>query len=524
MKKYIDSYMNGRKIYLMFLSLLILDRIILLANFNFKFVGSDDLIFWQGATDYMNGKFYEPYFYGQNYNFMLEAVFAIPFLKLGFPYVYTFPLVSSMVSLFPFIFISIALKKKGYFIESLFFLVLPVLLPIEYGILTSVTRGFISGLFFCSFLVFGILSPNKKSSWFYAALAISCGFIFNPNSLVITLPVCLYLLFLNWKSRSFYVINIITILPILSIQSFAKKFYENNYEYNVNGMWPLQFDFYMVFDNLKHLDYFFAYSAPLFWFAGWIILVVILFIGFYLLKKDKYKGLCLLFGVVFVIFTLGINKVNDHIDSIFLSSTRMFLGIPFFTGLAFIWIKRYIALNKYQLISSFALITLTTFFIKISVSSSVIKLHTTKTNYGPIAIKKTKDLICECEQLYKYSTENNATLFAFVPDWNLNVPHMEFYNYGCPLLIKKFPKTLMSVYEKRTWVYLKEKYNLEKNILIYGSGITTNASEIEKNDDLKGINIQVISENPAIFIIKNNNFRLDSLFKKLKIDLKRNTY
>jgi hypothetical protein len=515
---------KDRNIYFMFLLLLILDRMVLLTNFNFKYVGSDDLIFWQGATDYMKGKFYEPYFYGQNYNFMLEALFAVPFLKLGVPYFYTFPIATSFVALFPFVFISIVLKKNDLFIESIFFLVLPVLLPIEYGILTSVTRGFVSGLFFSSFLIFSLLSPNKKSSWFLATLAFAFGFIFNPNSLVITFPVCLYLLFVNWKRTAFYLISFITVLPVLSIEFFSKMFYQNNQDYNVNGMWQLQFDFKMVFDNLKHLDNFFAYSTPLFWFAGWSVLLIILFIGFFLLKKDKYKGFSLLFGIAFILLTLGINKVNDHIDSIFLSSTRMFLGVPILAGLAFTWTFKHLALNKYQLIFGIAFIAFTTFFIKTSVSTAVIKLHTVKTNFGPVAIKKSNELICECEKLDSISVKHQVSLFAFVPTWNLNVPHMEFYNYGCPLLNKKFPSTMMNIYEKRTWVYIKEKESIHKNILIFGSSISTNTNEIKQNDNYKGLNIEVISENPTIILIKNNVLTIDSLFKKLSIDLKRNAY
>src|ERR1017187_1636779 len=101
-------------IYLSLFILVVLDRILLLNYFNFKYVGSDDLIFWQSATDYMHGVFHEPYFYGQNYNFMLESFFAIPFLKLGIPYHYAFPIVSSIVSLFPFFLFSSILFKRGF--------------------------------------------------------------------------------------------------------------------------------------------------------------------------------------------------------------------------------------------------------------------------------------------------------------------------------------------------------------------------------------------------------------------------
>jgi hypothetical protein len=83
---------------------------------------------------------------------------------------------------------------------------------------------------------------------------------------------------------------------------------------------------------------------------------------------------------------------------------------------------------------------------------------------------------------------------------------------------------MMNIYEKRTWVYIKEKESIHKNILIFGSSISTNTNEIKQNDNYKGLNIEVISENPTIILIKNNVLTIDSLFKKLSIDLKRNAY
>src|SRR6187551_3355709 len=149
----VSSFLNRNKIVFLLLSGLVLaDRILLLINFSFRYTGSDDLIFWQAATDYMHGIFHEPYFYGQDYNFMLESVFAIPLLALGIPHYIALPVSSAFISLFPFFFFARILYKRNYLIESFVFLVIPLLLPIEYGILTSVTRGFVSGLFFSAFL------------------------------------------------------------------------------------------------------------------------------------------------------------------------------------------------------------------------------------------------------------------------------------------------------------------------------------------------------------------------------------
>ena len=93
---------------------------------------------------------------------------------------------------------------------------------------------------------------------------------------------------------------------------------------------------------------------------------------------------------------------------------------------------------------------------------------------------------------------------------------MEFYNYGCPLIEKNFKRTLLNVYEKRTWVYLKEKKSIRKNILLYGY--------VDKKLLLQYTEHEIISENPQITIIKNNNFITETFLNNLNIKLKRNSY
>ena len=384
---------KDRAVFLLSLLIVLIDRFLLLENFNFNFVRSDDMIYWQSATDYMKGVFHEPYFYGQNYNFMLDSIFAIPLIKLNIPYSIAFPIVSSLISLFPFILFAGILFNKGHKIEAIFFTLIPLLLPIEYGILNSIC-GFSSGLFFAGFFVFPLLKPFSKSSWFIAALAVSLSYICNPSSLVFSIPICVYLFLINFRRLSFYLINIATVIPILSIEYFAKRFYLMNAEYNVCGMWNFEFSFSKMFNNFQHLDKFFKYSTPIFWSAGWLALVFILIAGIVIMKKDWKKGISLIIGLVFIIFTLGINKVNDDSNTIFLSSTRMFLGIPLLIGLVFFWSKGLFTISHSTWKFGLIIIAITLFLIKSNLFVPVIIYHTEKTNYGPVAIKNVNDLKC----------------------------------------------------------------------------------------------------------------------------------
>src|SRR5690554_7269853 len=89
------------------------------------------------------------------------------------------------MGVFPFLFISTVLFRRGKRIEAYLFLFIPLTLPVEYDIITSITRGFTSGLFFCSLLIYPLLNPTKLWSFVIAALAVSCGYLFNANSLVL---------------------------------------------------------------------------------------------------------------------------------------------------------------------------------------------------------------------------------------------------------------------------------------------------------------------------------------------------
>ncbi|MBK9449688.1 MAG: hypothetical protein IPN95_09755 [Bacteroidetes bacterium] len=153
-------------------------------------------------------------------------------------------------------------------------------------------------------------------------------------------------------------------------------------EHIVHRMWEIQFDFGKIFENFSSLDKFFGYFTPLIWPLGWLILVVILLLGIYQLKRDWRKGLSLVFGIVFIVITLGINKVNDNIDTIFLSSTRMFLGIPLLSGLAFFWNRDLLKVSDKYLKFGMVAMVVTVVFSKSSFSEMVVNQHVNKAVAG----------------------------------------------------------------------------------------------------------------------------------------------
>lgn len=516
----LNSDKKNKKDYLPFfilLSLLLLDRVIFLCSFNIHYACSDDMIYWLASTDYSHGIFHEPYFYGQNYNFMIESVVAVPFLLLGIPHHIALPVSTTLLYLFPFLLFSLTLFRNGLVIESLFFLFVPLSLPVEYSLLSTGRCGFVGGLFFSGFLVFCIINPHKKISFFLTGFCLAMGYIFLPNSLVFSLPICLYMFFMNYKRFSFYWINVVTIIPILLLEYFAVEFYNVNPDYKVCYMWPLSYNVDVLIDNFKHLDIFFSYLTPVLWSFGWLSVAAFLLAGIFLIKKNWKKGVSLLFGAIFILILLGINKVNDHLPTIFLSSGRMFLGIPLLLALTMCWTRKYFFPDDKKLKSVLLLIGLTIFCVKISLYAPSIKLHTLKTNHGSIALKKVTAIQEDCSWLNEIVKQNNIEIIIFIPYWNLNVPTVEFYNYACPLLEKDFTKTMMTVYEKRTWVFVKEKKSVYSNVLLFGPDMDMRLVESMEN-------IPVSGDSQKLILIKNNKLSMEELMAKLNVKLLRNGY
>lgn len=504
-----------QKIYFLSLILVLTDRYLLLSYFGFKFVGSDDTIFWLGAHDYMNGKFYTPYFYGQDYNFMLESIFAVPLLALHVPYYIALPLSTSFITLFPFFLFSYILLKREHIIASLIFLLIPLTLPIEYGILTSMTRGFASGLFFCGFLVFPLMEPHKKSFWFICALSTSLGYFVNPSSVVFSFPICLYLLFHNFKSPSYYFVQATGILPVLVLEYFAKNFVSTRPDYNCHPFMKLEFNWSRITSSFDTLDNYFSYFTPLIWCAGWLVLIIIFLIGITLLKKDAKKAFALIIGVLFIFLSLGLNKIHDRIDTIFLTSARMYLCVPLLFGLACFWGRELFPLTNHSLLLSLAGASISIFLIKMSLFDSTIDKYTKKKNYGPVAIKKIDDLCKECARIKDSLAVYPSDLVLFSPSWDprYNVPEVEFYTYTCPLLEKNFPPTLINMYERRAWVLNTEKKTVKKNILFYNPDI-----DLDLLHSLKNCKILTL-KSPKMFVIMNNTLTTDSLLHSMKLPL-----
>ncbi|MBL7933777.1 MAG: hypothetical protein JNL60_17875, partial [Bacteroidia bacterium] len=157
------------------------------------YTDSDQPNMWLAAVDFSEGRFYEPRYYGQAYNTNMEALFAVPLLWLNVPVYYALPVVTHLIALFPLFFIGLYLYAKKRVWNAAIILGLSLCFPLGNDMLSSLPRGFVTGLFFIGFFVTSMLEPRKLSFVFINTLLAVLAFFASPNTLLVSAPFLFFL-------------------------------------------------------------------------------------------------------------------------------------------------------------------------------------------------------------------------------------------------------------------------------------------------------------------------------------------
>ena len=472
---------NDRTVLVFVAVAVVLDRAAVLWRFGFRYVGNDDVIFWQGATDYLHGVFHEPYFYGQAYNFMLEALLAVPLLALGIPHWVALPISTSAITLFPFFYMGTVLFRNGSTRAALVFLIAPLLLPVEYGMLTSMSRGFVQGLFFSAFLAHALAHPSRRSVGWIWSLSTSFAFIFNPNSLLFTLPIGVYLLVLNARHSLFYFGALAGLLPALAVQWVAQSFYVDHPDYAFHPSWTLTFSFTRILEGFTHLDRYFGHVVPVLWMGGWLFLPFMVVMALWMLRSNKAGATGLLVAATLIVLCFGEKKVNDDLGTILLSSQRMFLAVPLLLCLALSWALPKEHLDKRWRVVVLAL-CLAAPLVKVGLFHSALRRAWSTQNYGPVAVKSIEELARDCRTITRVLSVHDVDLVVFVAYDDANPAELQFFSCGCPSMEHWKTPTVMSTYERRTWVFESEKTSIRREILVFGR-----SAEPDTSNDMESV-------------------------------------
>jgi hypothetical protein len=459
---------------------------------------------WYGAKEFALGNLHETRFYGQSYNTMLESIIAAPFYKMGFDINKVLPVVTCLLSLFPFIFISIIQYVKGFTKSALLIISLPLILPINYSLITSIPRGFVTGIFFSSLLFMFVIKEGSRINYFLAFFLLVLSYSVNPNAVLFSIPCIVYLILNNYTNKNFYKPALFGLGIGILTHYLLNLFYLLHPNYNLHN-YSLKYSFKNILTGIQNLNLFFGDIGIISNDSGISTLLLLCVITIFLwIKKERIKSLSIGVTLIIILFSLSMDKIHDAIDSIFYSYSRMYLALPLTLALAisFIEIK-----NKYVwLVYVYLLIPLLSVGINYQDLPQKIEQVTSTNKNHVVSIRKVEDIKEECRRLKKYANEKNIDLIIIGFDWRNTL-----CGYGCEACIDSFPKTLFPLYERRTWRMLEDAKVAYKNILII---------DVALRVDTLLANAENVDKQNNFYLIKNNHLKtfelLDSIGMKYR--------
>jgi hypothetical protein len=488
-------------IYLALLILVFSYRYLVLLHFSFKYTDSDQTIMWLGVKDYSSGIFHEPRFYGQSYNSMLESLFSVPLYITGIPPAKALPFVSAIFSLLPFILISFfTFVKKG---PRLSFLILfiPLLLPPEYSFITSMPRGFVSGLFIAGFISIPVFFKGRSYGFFLAGFISVLSFSINSNSVLFSIPCLLLMTVENPRNRKFYFLAGTGIIAGFCLHFMINYFYVAHPFYDLHKM-ELYFSFQLIIESLAHLDIFFNHVSPLFWHAGSLLLFIFILLALLLYKQKKFRETTIVLLIpLLILITLGINKTHDGTESVFFSNARMYLALPLLLALAVSFFDEI----KSRYFNFTLLIPAFSFIYQLNILEQAVHKNIDPSLNHIVSVAKVEDLQKECSDIQKLSERHHVQLIIVSSHWNY-----DSYTYGCPACAAKFPETLRPSYERRTWRLLEDEKKTYPVILI-----------VDVNSQLPHIDFIKETELTGFYLIENNTLPTMELLKVLHINCRK---
>ncbi len=475
---------KGNLLFYLLLVLVIIDRANTLLQFSFIYTDSDQSILWLATKDLLAGKFYGPCFYGQNYNPLIEPLLALPLIKAGLTYPIALPLVTSILALCPFVVIAFYVKNKVGIVYGLIPFIILLLLPPEYGMLTSIPRGFVTGIFFGTVGLLSLYKNGKVYDILGSALLIF-SFYANPNSILL-FPLALPILFnknKNFKKRIGYLMigGIIGSIP----QIFNSIYYSNHSELIVHTSPSMAFSPHSFVYVITHLNIYFDLITPVFWKLGWVSLLLIVWIGWKLKRNGRpiqFYSVIIFFMVLLVSFFA--NKISDGRDSVYFSGARMFLAYPIILLFVLGWYMEILDAKK-RIITIGILVALAfiSFSVKLSTFNYFVQQQIKTKDYTVVGTIQVGDLKTTCKNMLQFGNNNIDLVVA-----NSANSSDQLITYGCGCLVNDFPPTLQPNYDRRTWLLpelLKGTYN---KVLIHGE-------ETKVWESLHSDGLNIIEEN-----------------------------
>lgn len=487
-------------IFLLFIGLIIYNHSLLFVHINLGYIDSDQPFMWAGAADYAKGVFMEPRFYGQNYNTFMEPLFAVPFMWCGLPVYYALPLATHFIFLFPFLFSAGYLFFNNKKNAAILVLAILLCLPPSYDILTSLPRGFVTGIFFSSFFVINFLKPKQVIFLTLNFFMILLGYFVSPNSLLLSLPFLCFVFLHNYKNKLFYLIGLATGLFFIPLYFVFDYFYILHPDYVIYS-YRHDFSFSYLLQNLKHPNQAFAHLGFFMDENAIVTLIAFVFLAYVLVKQNKPAFYSLLAFVAILAVMLSSGKSRDGTFWPWYSYSRMYVALPLLLALF---------AGTIQLNTKVFLIPLVTFCIffagyKLYTFKQNVAYHTQEKLWNGVHLVTLKQTL-EAIDLFKDRCKQQGVKFFLISNgyW-LNT----YLDYGGSSVYNDFPETEETNSERRYWVREVHKNKVIPTFVFLSSSY--NFDKLMPKDSL--YELQRLDDY-GLILVKNNRLRMADFIKK----------
>lgn len=469
---------------------------------------SDDLtVVWMAARDYANGIFHEPFFYGQDYGVMLEALLAAPFVHFGTDPIVAVPVVMAFLAMIPYWSFAFFQYLHSKPVAATLIAVIPILLPVEHGLQFTNLNGLAILAFYP--WVAGMKISVQRSALLGAVLA-AAAFV-NMNTLVAVAAFGTFFLFNHAKDRFQWLWAGCGALPVLMFWWWSMHFYAIRSEHLVHTVfdWRMVFHPELIPEALARLDAHFAWLCPLWWPNGHLVLWLLgaVMVALFRLGK-KSAAWAILAALLTIFFSFGFAKIHDGTSSILFPLSRMYLAVPLLLGWALTLLEPYGRVRPY-LVPIMGVASVVTFSLRYEQASSVWTKALANPDGAPIHMKKISNVRLECKTLMRYAKETSAEVVVLVR--NPDVGEAFFMNMGCPVCEPDLPPTYMPDGDRRAWRVREESRMRRRQILVVGGDPVIWAKAMNGSFDVQ----EISTGKPLVHKVIGAELPVDSLMRRL---------
>lgn len=486
--------------------LLLLDRGLVLYRYSFTYTDLDQMIAWNCAVDYAQGIFHEPFFYGQAYNYMLESFLAVPQIWMGIPPYMALPITTTLLSLLPILYLARVFWRKNQVFWACLVLCIPTLLPLEFSMLTSMSRGFIQAYFVLPLLFYVVLVPEGKYRIPLFFIGSGAGFFLNPGSLLLLFPIGIWLFWEQIRNWKFY-LNVLWVLPFFLLDWWAKQFYVTHPQHDMFPLNGVSLDAAALLQNLQDTELF-QYLFPIMPGWGFVYPYLFLLLAIYCFWKKHYREMTFALASLFILLiSLSVPKTLVKMEDtwVFFTPSRLFLCLPLLFFLS-LWLSlRHLKTKRWMLYTVLA-ISATFVWSKALNGEEQITTLTSKTTF---AVPKITFLQKQVQQTKKLAQKHEVGLVLNGLNWRWDPVYLNLAYY--PITRETKPVVSMQRSERRTWLFEENKDKHFKNVLLYSFEL--DSTQLAKHQ------YQFIPGN--YLLIKNNNLKTSELMKSLNLPYSR---